>query len=118
MTKGIFRRAGLASAVTALGTILLPALGWAQAQGDYVRGSHPWGEGWHGGGMMMGMGFLMMILFFAVIVVIIVLVVRWIGGAGHANRHGGEAREILRARFARGEIDAAEFEERNRLLSG
>jgi putative membrane protein len=55
--------------------------------------------------------------------VVIALVVRWIGGAGHssppgaAGPSGREALDILRERFARGEIDAAEFEERKRLLA-
>ena len=54
--------------------------------------------------------------------VAVVVVVRWIGGPWHAagppytpppNR---TALDILKERFARGEIDRDEFEERRRLL--
>ena len=76
---------------------------------------------WYG----MFLGPLMMILFIALVVVIVVLIVRWLGGPamGHdgAARHrpaGGQrdAVDILRERFARGEIDEEEFHRRKRLL--
>ncbi len=35
---------------------------------------------------------------------------------GHRGGHGGAAQQILKERFARGEIDKAEYEERRRLL--
>ena len=37
-------------------------------------------------------------------------------GCGHGGRHGDSAAEILKERFARGEIDKAEYEERRRVL--
>jgi putative membrane protein len=65
-------------------------------------------------------GPLMMILFIAAIVVVVVLLVRWLGGAGHgAAPHSPPGRtplDILKERFARGEIDKDEFEERRRTL--
>ena len=54
-------------------------------------------------------------------IVLIVLAVRWLGGLPHESRRPPErssARAILEERFARGEIDKEEFEERQRLLSG
>ena len=81
--------------------------------------------GWHGGGdwghMMFGP--LMMLVFVAVVIVVVVLAVRWLGGAGHGAVAGSEPRsektplDILKERFARGEIDKDEFEERKRILS-
>ena len=81
--------------------------------------------GWHGGGdwghMMFGP--LMMLVFVAVVIVLVVLAVRWLGGAGHGAVAGSEPRsektplDILKERFARGEIDKDEFEERKRILS-
>ncbi len=57
-------------------------------------------------------GGLMMILFWAGVIVLVVLAVRWLGGVGH-----GLARDILDERFADGDIDKDEYEERKRLLS-
>jgi putative membrane protein len=67
-------------------------------------------------------GPLLMILVLAVVIASVVLLVRWIGTPWHgaASMHGpppGRAPvEILRERFARGEIDKVEFEERRRVL--
>jgi putative membrane protein len=101
------------AAALALGGILLPAISWAQPGAGYAHG---WGEGWHGGGMIWGG--LMMILFLVLVVAVIVLLVKWIGGGNRnpAATTDHRARDILRERYARGEIDAGEFEERKRLL--
>ncbi len=80
----------------------------------YFYGPHIWEGGW-----WMFLGPVWMILFLAVVVALVVLAVRWLGDAG-AGRGGGPARQsafdILRERFARGEIDKDEFEERKRVL--
>ena len=66
--------------------------------------------------MMMGGGIILLIAL-AVLVVFLVQ-----GGAGPRTRtqedprDGSSAREILAARFARGEISREEFEERTRVL--
>lgn len=79
-------------------------------------GGHMWDGGWYG----WFFGPLMMIVFLAVAVVVVVLVVRWIGGTGYGSApHIPPAKtplDILKERFARGEIDKDEFEERRRLL--
>jgi putative membrane protein len=67
--------------------------------------------GW--GGMAFG-GF-MMLFWFAVFVGLIVLLVRWLGGTSKSGS-GPDALDTLKQRFARGEIDAPEFEERSRQL--
>ena len=77
-----------------------------------------WGWGWYG----MIFGPLFMILVLAVTVAVIVLLVRWLAGPwqGAAPPHfgspGRRAIDILKERFARGEIDKNEFEERRRVL--
>lgn len=114
------RQSGPALGLAVAG-VLLPALARAQTASEYGPGSRSWGGDWHGGGMMGGMmmggGLIMMILFIAVIAVVVVLAVKWIGGPGRAAALPGRAAlDILRERFARGEIDAAEFAERKRLL--
>ena len=77
----------------------------------------------HGGwALMMFFGPLMMILFVAAVVVLVAFAFRWLGGhglhgVGHAPTPLGKAPiDILKERFARGEIDKAEFEERRRVL--
>jgi putative membrane protein len=55
-------------------------------------------------------GPLMMFLFVAACVAVGYLVMR------SAGARGGRAMDILEERYARGEIDQAEFEERRRLL--
>ena len=92
-----------------------PTAAWAQQPGGQY-GPHMWDGGWHG----WIFGPIMMIVFIAVAVVVVVLLVRWLGGSGHgAVSHAPPGKapfEILRERFARGEIDKQEFEERRRVL--
>ena len=96
--------------------VLMPAAALAQqSQGPYY--GHPmWDGGWHG----WFFGPLMMILFFALVVAVVVLLVRWLGGGGHGiPMHfppGKTPVDILKERYARGEIDKEEFEERRRVL--
>jgi putative membrane protein len=71
-----------------------------------------WGYmGWGG----MAFGGLMMLLWFALLIGLIVIIVRWIGGSSKRDT-SRDALEILKKRFARGEIDTTEFEERSEQL--
>lgn len=76
--------------------------------------------GWDWGWGHMIFGSLMMIIFWGGVILAIVLVVRWLG-VGAADREtraaGKSSLDILNDRFARGEIDRAEYEERKKLLS-
>ncbi len=90
----------------------------AFAQADVGRTGY-WHDSWGWGHMMFG-GF-MMIAFWGTIIVLIILAVRWLGSGSAQGRAGSAsgrtALDILEERFARGEIDKAEFEERKRSLS-
>ncbi len=103
------------STAALLSMLGLSSAAWAQQQTGPYYGPHMW----NGGGWMF-FGPLMMIVFTAAIVVVVVLMVRWFGGSGHgAAPHpppGRIALDILKERFARGEIDKDEFEERRRAL--
>ena len=82
-------------------------------QGPYEWGwrMHPlWGWGW-GIGMM-----AMMLLFWGLMIFAGVAGIRWLIGQSKAPRRDS-AMEILRERFARGEIDKDEFETKKRELA-
>ncbi len=77
-----------------------------------------WGDmGWGGGWGVLG--FVHMLLWWVLIVLGIVVLVRWLtaGSRSESGGRGDRAIEILRERFARGEIDKQEFEQRKRDLS-
>lgn len=67
-------------------------------------------------------GPLLMILFLAVFIAAVVLLVRWLGGPWqrpvppHPTLPSRTPLDILKERFARGEIDKDEYEERRRVL--
>ena len=102
---------------------LVPISAWAADAPPvpYTWGPHHmmwWGGGWYG----MIFGPLFMILVLAVVLAAAVFIVRSLGGPwqGAAPPHypppGRTALDILKERFARGEIDRDEFEERRRVL--
>lgn len=74
--------------------------------------------GWDGTGW--GFGLIFMLLFWVLVVAAIVALVRWImvmGAGGERSAVGGDrALEILRERYARGEIGKEEFEAKRRDL--
>lgn len=98
-------------------TFGVPMSAWAQAGSPYY-GPHTWDGGWHG----WFFGPIMMIVFFAVAITLVVLLVRWLtGGAQNKvppSSPGKSPTDILKERFARGEIDKEEFEERRQVLEG
>ena len=101
-------------------TTLLAALGmaapaWAQQGGVPYGPGMMWPGEWYG---MMFLGPFMMLLVIAAIVVLVILAVRWLAGSGGAAQRAPQSKavDILKERFARGEIDKEEFEERRRAL--
>ena len=78
-----------------------------------------WGD-WGGWGMGWGIfGALHMLLWWVLIILGIVVLVKWLfGGAGSAQGKEDRALEILKERYARGEIGKEEFEQKRRDLSG
>ena len=79
-----------------------------------------WGE-WGGWGMGWSLfGVLHMLLWWILIILGIVVLVKWLfsGTAGSAQGKENRALEILKERYARGEIDKDEFEQKRRDLSG
>lgn len=78
-----------------------------------------WGyDGYGWGGFGMGIG---MFLFWGLIIAVIVLLVRGFGSRSGSNEprlREKTALDILGERYARGEIDKSEFEEKRRDLQG
>ncbi|MBI3015770.1 MAG: SHOCT domain-containing protein [Candidatus Tectomicrobia bacterium] len=77
--------------------------------------------GWGWGGMGFGgglLGFLFMILFWGVLIAGVVLAVRWLTEKSRSGegRQEDSALEILKKRYARGEIGKEEFEEKKKDL--
>jgi putative membrane protein len=112
---------GIAAVVTALAAsaaAAVPALAQDRSW-DWGMGMHPmsWMWGAWGIGMM-----LMMLVFWGVVIAAIVLGVRWLLRSGDQLVGPGDrtrpdrALEILRERYARGEIGREEFEARRRDL--
>jgi putative membrane protein len=111
------------SAAVGAALSLAPAWAWAQAPSEPYRYGPDHMMWWGGaGGYGMIFGPLIMILVLAAVIAIVVLLVRWLGGPWHgaALQHGAPPGrtplDILKERFARGEIEKDEFEERRRLL--
>ncbi|MDK9704719.1 MAG: SHOCT domain-containing protein [Sulfuritalea sp.] len=74
-------------------------------------------SGWGWGGM--GFGMIGMSLFWILLIVAIVALVKggW-GGAALSGRRPEEPLDILKQRYARGEIEREEFEQKRRDLGG
>ena len=78
--------------------------------------AYEWGWGMHPMWGVWGIGMmLIMLLFWGLVIVGVVLGIRWLMSQGKESR-SDSALEILRQRFARGEINPEEFEARKRDL--
>ena len=98
---------------TAAAAVLSPASALAQDRTwEWQWGTHPMMFMWGAGGLVM---MLMMLVFWGLVIAAIVIGLRWLLGQGPPVRRD-EAFEILRQRYARGEIDKQEFETRRRDL--
>jgi putative membrane protein len=73
---------------------------------------------WGSGGWGMGFGFLFMLLFWGLVIVGIVALFRWsmVQKSPNGKSHGKSPLEILQERYARGEIDHDEYEQKKRDL--
>jgi putative membrane protein len=69
---------------------------------------------WDGYGWGMGFGWVFMILFWLLLIAGIVLLIRWIQSQGEKKEQGTQSSEtaldILKKRYARGEITHDEYE--------
>lgn len=105
------RRLEAGVAATVLVVLLAVAPSAAQDRG-WEWGMHPMTWMWGAWGIVMMLG---MLGFWAVVIAAIVIGIRWLGGSGHGRGHD-TALQILRERYARGDIDREEFAARRRDL--
>lgn len=75
-----------------------------------------WGDG-HG---WMGFGWIFMALFWVLIIVGIIALLRWLGMNGKWSRDESRKTplDILQERYARGEIERDEYEQKRRDIKG
>jgi putative membrane protein len=103
--------------IATLGAFVLMALFSITPAFAQMSDREYWGPGWGYGHMMFGG--LTMIIFWGGIILLVILLIRWLGpghGGGIPHARHQTPLEILQERFARGEIDKAEYEERRKTL--
>ena len=89
--------------------------GWRENQGWYMGPGMMggWGIGWYGG--------IFMIIFWVLVLVGLIFLIKWLIQSTNRVKsdagRGNSALEILKERYARGEIDTAEFEEKKKVLT-
>ena len=110
-----------AGAITTVGLALVlflstPALAQWRNYSDWQMGPGMmggWGMGWFGG--------IFMIIFWVLILVGLIFLIRWLIQSTSRSRSDAcssdRALDILKERFARGEIDTAEFEEKKKIIA-
>ncbi len=99
-------------------------LSFANLASSYAHWTDSRDWGMHGPGMMgwggWGMGWVFMIIFGVLIVVALIFLIRYLAGLSRSrastDKPNDSALEILRQRYAKGEIKKDEFEEKKRDL--
>ncbi len=86
-----------------------------------------YGEGgWFGPSMMgwgmWGFGWIFMLLFWGLVIAALIFLIKWLAGLRRSHPSSAKphdsALEILRQRYARGEIDKEEFDQKKKDLTG
>lgn len=82
-----------------------------------MYGMMHWGSyGWDGGWF----GWVGMVIWWLLVVMFVLAAIRWFSnraGSGTGAAHGKSAMDILKERYAKGEIEKKEFEEKKKALA-
>lgn len=101
----------IAACLTGVAAVGLPTAAWAQEQ--WYWGWHPMWAMWGAWGVGMMLVFL---TFWVGLIVGLIALVRWLATQGRESRTD-TALEVLRQRYARGEINKDEFDAKKRDLN-
>lgn len=73
----------------------------------------------NGGWWMMGLGWIFMVSIWALVILAVVAMLRWLGmpWGGRGGTQHKTPLDILKERYARGEIDREEYEQKRRDLA-
>jgi len=105
--RSVFRGVGFTVVMLAPTSALAQERTW-----EWHWSTHPMMFMWGAGGLLM---MLMMLVFWVVVIAALIFGLRWLMGQGRPPVRD-DAFEILRQRYARGDIDKQEFEARKRDL--
>ena len=115
-TGEIAMNMNLTKIFTYLEWVFLPAT----QRGEYPPGGGSGMMGSWGYGMMGWFGPIMMLVFWGLIILALILLIRWLWGISQSKTEvkGSESpMDILKRRYASGEVDREEFEQKKRDLS-
>jgi len=105
---------GRMSMMNMMGACLAGQAGWSSSSGLSGHFNYMYMMGYGYSTPFTWVGAIIMFLFWAAAITGIVLFIRWLVNQTQGKTEGKSALDILKERYAKGEIDKKEFEERSK----